>query len=107
MRGVKVCLGEQANELADREVGLPDDRSQRPSSDLLMVRDCQRTSRGMAQMDVATLLASDDVAGLLERFDDRAPRRDRQLAHTEISMRLSFTAPFSKRGNPSAASDRR
>ena len=102
-----VELRQQPDKLADRKVRLPDDRSQRPSGDLLMIGDGQWTSRGMAQMDMAALLPSDDVAGLLERFDDRAPGYDGQLTHTETSMRVSFTEPFSKRGNPSAASDRR
>jgi len=55
-------LRQQPDKLADRKVGLPDDRSQRPSGDLLMIGDGQWMSRGMAQMDVATLLPSDDVA---------------------------------------------
>ena len=101
------CLGEQVDELVHREVGLPDNGSQRSSSDFLMVRDGQRASSGVAQVHVAAFLTADHIAGFLERVDDRASRDDGQLAHTETSIRVSFTAPVLKRGNPSAASDRR
>ena len=103
----ELWLGQQLDELADRKVCLPDNCSQRPAGDLLMVWNGQGASRGMAQVGVATLLISDGVPSLAKRFDDRAPGDDGQLARTETSMRVSFTAPDLKRGKPSAASDRR
>ena len=107
MWSIEEHLGEETDELVHGEVGLTDDDSQRASSNSLMVGDRQRMSCGVAQVNVTPFLAADDVAGLLERFDDRAPRYNGQFTHTETSMQVSLTAPFSKRGNPSAANDRR
>lgn len=57
----------------------------------------------MAQMNMAALLVSDDVAESLEGSEDFSSGEDRELTHTATSTWVSFTAPFENSGSPSAA----